>query len=178
MAAPASASARPHQETDEQRKREKRERAAPRASGVRDRARSLAVVTAGCGSAGLYGAVGGARAAASIGTNFAPNLGDTCRSRRPRDQPVGAHARDSPARREYLYLYIARSRTRKAVNWERPVAATHAWTWNRRNGKGILKKLALLHPYIKGFFQLVATLQNLFYLYKYLHTPETDQPQL
>ncbi|KPJ09132.1 hypothetical protein RR48_15273 [Papilio machaon] len=45
MAVPASASARPHQrETDEQRKREKRERAAPRASGVVGyRARPLAL---------------------------------------------------------------------------------------------------------------------------------------
>lgn len=54
MAVPASALAWPHQETDEQRKREKRERAAPRASGVRDRLRTLAVVTAGCGATGLY----------------------------------------------------------------------------------------------------------------------------
>ncbi|CAH0703277.1 unnamed protein product [Spodoptera exigua] len=113
MAAPASASARPHQrETDEQRKREKRERAAPRASGLAgDRARPLAVVGSWCEGSALYRARGVARAASSIAgsggvlilprTNFArrANFKRHLTGRAPNpthDQPV-----DSSSPREH-----------------------------------------------------------------------------
>lgn len=68
MAAPASASARPHQrETDEQRKREKKRKSgAPGERLASDRSRPLAVVVTWCGGRYLYRARGVARAAASI----------------------------------------------------------------------------------------------------------------